>query len=229
MRKRIGGGLALILCLGLAALPGQAQRPAATGDDLTTQGAVDPYYRAWAGRSAAYRLAQQKQLQVEREAREKEEKANASGGGGTKSPPTKSIAEQRAREQNALFRRIEICDRLRQLAVQSNDTALLREVDRLESQAFELYQKRTGLAGTKLVLEPLKADVEKLDAQLGPKSPAVDVQKLDAQLRAKSPSVDVQKLNAQIGPKSSETGMILPMPPVIERTPRVATRKESKP
>jgi len=199
MRKRLIGGLALAVCLGLAVLPGRAQGPAPTGDDLTTSGITDPYYRAWAGRSAAYRIAQQKQLQAEKEAREREAKATAALGGVPGGPPPslKSLEEERAKEQNAYFRRIEVCDRLMQIALQTNDSALLRQVEDLEKQAFDLYQKRTGVAAAKLP--------------------------------ASSADPDAKALDAKLGPKSSETGVILPKDPPAGKSPTtVATRTEGK-
>lgn len=172
MQLLFRGGLAVALCLGLALFHAAAQGPTPTGDDLTTGVATsDPYYRAWAGKAAAYRLAQQRQMQAERAAREKEEKEDALGGPGIAPPPLASKAEERQKEQNAYFRRLEVCNKLMEVAIQNNDAAMLRQIEQLEAEAFEIYQKRTGLAVTRLRLDDEGADTKRLDSKLGPKSP----------------------------------------------------------
>ncbi len=60
-----------------------------------------------------------------------------------------SPAELRAREQKAYFRRLAVCDRLREIAIQTHDDALERKVEQLSQQVFDVYMHRTaGVLGT---------------------------------------------------------------------------------
>jgi hypothetical protein len=57
-------------------------------------------------------------------------------------------AEIRAREEKAYWRRYNACLRLQEIAAQTNDAALQHQAEQLNSQAFDLYMKRTaGMAG----------------------------------------------------------------------------------
>jgi hypothetical protein len=57
--------------------------------------------------------------------------------------PTETNAAVLAQEQANLLRRIAVCDRLRQLALELGDTKLEAEADRLEERANEVYRLRT--------------------------------------------------------------------------------------
>jgi hypothetical protein len=62
-------------------------------------------------------------------------------------PAGPPVAEQTKRtqkqEQNAFLRRILVCDRLRQIAAETNDAALERQADALAEQAWLIYTRRT--------------------------------------------------------------------------------------
>lgn len=60
--------------------------------------------------------------------------------------PTRVPAGSRSAEEAAYWRRLEVCDQLRTIAVQNNDEALIRLVDQLELRAFDVYNQRTGNA-----------------------------------------------------------------------------------
>jgi len=64
---------------------------------------------------------------------------------GEKPPMT---VTQRAVEQDKLMRaylrRLEVCDRLRDVGQESNDTSLIDEASRLEEMAWKLYQTRSS-------------------------------------------------------------------------------------
>ena len=53
-------------------------------------------------------------------------------------------ADMRAREEKAYWRRFNSCLRLQEIAAQSNDAALQRQAEQLNSQAFDIYMKRTS-------------------------------------------------------------------------------------
>jgi len=57
-------------------------------------------------------------------------------------PQINKTAEMQMREQNAYFRRLAVCDRLEQIAIQKNDQVLQRQVDQLKDQVFAVYMKR---------------------------------------------------------------------------------------
>jgi len=144
-----------------------------TGDDLSTVGTSDPQYRAWAGKSAAYRLQQQKQYQAEKDARTTTSRGASSSGStsgnaqGAVAPPSRSIEEERLKEQNAYFRRIEVCNKLMEIAMQTNDAAMQREIEQVETKAFEIYQKRSGQSASALSIDT-KQDDAVLGSKLGP-------------------------------------------------------------
>jgi hypothetical protein len=53
-------------------------------------------------------------------------------------------ADVRAREQKAYLRRLQVCDRLLEIALEAQDEALQKQVEELNRRAFEVYIKRTG-------------------------------------------------------------------------------------
>ena len=58
--------------------------------------------------------------------------------------PADEARGRRAREEADYFRRLEVCDQLREIAVRNEDHELLRRVDELTERAFNLYTQRTG-------------------------------------------------------------------------------------
>ena len=61
-------------------------------------------------------------------------------------PPDVLVSSLRA-EQEAWERRMSVCLKLREAALQANDEALLKQVDDLERQATALYTARTRVLG----------------------------------------------------------------------------------
>jgi hypothetical protein len=55
-------------------------------------------------------------------------------------------ADLQARAKNAYWRRLAACDRLREIAIQTNDAALERQVEQLSQQVFEAYMQRASRA-----------------------------------------------------------------------------------
>jgi hypothetical protein len=54
-----------------------------------------------------------------------------------------TAAAMRAQEEANLLRRLAVCDRLKQLALELGDSGLEEEAMRLEQKATEVYRKRT--------------------------------------------------------------------------------------
>ena len=57
-------------------------------------------------------------------------------------------------EQEALIRRMDVCVKLRQAAMEANDEPLMRQVDDLERQATTLYNARVAALGVPKVKAP---------------------------------------------------------------------------
>ncbi|MCZ2344413.1 MAG: hypothetical protein LC104_21850 [Bacteroidales bacterium] len=61
-----------------------------------------------------------------------------------------AVAEALQAEQEAYLRRLEVCTKLRQLALESHDDALMQQADTLERQATALYHGRVARFGVKI-------------------------------------------------------------------------------
>jgi hypothetical protein len=60
-------------------------------------------------------------------------------------------AREHEKQMKTYLRRQDVCDRLREIARDTNDASLAQEADRLEQQAFLVYQSATGrLVASKL-------------------------------------------------------------------------------
>jgi hypothetical protein len=77
-------------------------------------------------------------------------------------PPTSAalsgdaVAAALRAESDAYLRRMDVCLKLRQAALDRNDDSLMRQVDELERQAKALYEQRAGALGvSKSVRAPL--------------------------------------------------------------------------
>jgi hypothetical protein len=82
------------------------------------------------------------------------------------------LAEAVKDEQNACTRRLDVCAKLRELAVAKNDEALLARIDELEKQAVEICQARVarmGIRGTAARATREPVNVEK-SSVINPKS-----------------------------------------------------------
>jgi hypothetical protein len=51
---------------------------------------------------------------------------------------------ERQRQEHAVLRRMEVCDSLRRVALQTNNEALMRQADDLEMRAQEIYRQQTA-------------------------------------------------------------------------------------
>lgn len=55
-----------------------------------------------------------------------------------------AVAEIREKELKILFRRQAVCEKLRQIGLNTNDDALLRKAEELDNRAWEVYMQRTN-------------------------------------------------------------------------------------
>jgi hypothetical protein len=78
---------------------------------------------------------------------------------------TSPAAAELAREQAAFQRRVAVCDRLREIAIETNDTELDQLAQELNARAWAVYKQRTA----KLVAAPRQKDLDEeiLDKKLG--------------------------------------------------------------
>jgi hypothetical protein len=58
--------------------------------------------------------------------------------------PAESAAAQQQRHMNAWFRRVQVCDRLRMIALQTGNDTLRDQADELEERANALYRQQTS-------------------------------------------------------------------------------------
>jgi hypothetical protein len=104
----------------------------------------------------------------------KKDTANTEKDKADKDKPKKPAAENpvaiRAREEAALMRRIQVCDRLKNLANQMNDDELYRRAEELDQKSWAVYQQRTShLPVSNATCE---SDEDVLDRHLGDKTVA---------------------------------------------------------
>ena len=88
--------------------------------------------------------------------------------------PPEAVASALRAEQEAYLRRLEVCTKLRHLAVNAGDDSLLQQADTLEQQATALYHGRVARLGVKSVRPaiasrplPGPSPVTVLDRELG--------------------------------------------------------------
>jgi hypothetical protein len=89
--------------------------------------------------------------------------------------PTKvdETAANRAVEEAAYLRRLQVCTKLREVAVQTNDVDLERLVDQLEERVWNVYAQRTlNLSAGKANLESAGGPAEKKAAATASKRPS---------------------------------------------------------
>lgn len=78
------------------------------------------------------------------------------------------LADSLKAEQDAYLRRLDVCTKLRTVAVETNDEKLTAEADRLEQQATALYYQRVARLGVKGGPRGgVRTPAEVLDAKLG--------------------------------------------------------------
>jgi hypothetical protein len=77
--------------------------------------------------------------------------------------PAHEAASERAREEAILMRRLEVCDKLKEIALRTNDGELFRRAEVLDERARTTYAQRTSYLGGN---GGLAADTMALDRNL---------------------------------------------------------------
>lgn len=83
-------------------------------------------------------------------------------------PPAEVVAEAIRAEMDAFARRMDACTRLRQIALETNNDALMNEVEEIERQADILYKARVGRLGIKGSDAPKAAPERRVPASVDP-------------------------------------------------------------
>jgi hypothetical protein len=91
-----------------------------------------------------------------------------------KRDPAAEASAQRAAAEADLLRRQEVCDELRQIAVEKNNPKLAAQADELERRAYELYKRQTA----HLPVSRMVPAEERLDRTLRTGSAAAAANKL---------------------------------------------------
>ncbi len=61
-----------------------------------------------------------------------------------KSATKLEVSPERTREQQTLFRRLDVCDELKLLATQKHDDGLMRQAEDLDARAWDVYTRRVA-------------------------------------------------------------------------------------
>lgn len=91
-------------------------------------------------------------------------------------PVAEKATERFEREQRAFMRRLAVCDRLRQVALQTNDESLFRKADQLQEEAWSHCLERTGMVPVDGDASATDKDI--LDQHLGSDSRSTRVDRL---------------------------------------------------
>jgi hypothetical protein len=132
MRRTTATGAAALLMLGLAAASAPAQE--ADGDYHSAPPPRVNWLSGWFGwgGAPAYRKPP----------------APPAEGPAAKPTPVEAARVETEQEWKALWRRVDACARLMEIAHQNNDEALARRAEEMSARAFEIYNQRTSrLAG----------------------------------------------------------------------------------
>jgi hypothetical protein len=124
MRRAGAGRVAAALALGLTVSAAAAQEP--SGDRPSQPAGKASGWGGWFGGKA--------------KAGDKAAEPAA------KSPPSVAAqaARDRDRQEKAFYRRLKVCDRLAEIALQTYDEELGRQAEELAARVFEIYRRQNG-------------------------------------------------------------------------------------
>jgi hypothetical protein len=130
-----GLGVGLLVCLGVARAA--AADKVATDKDAASNGSSPSWFSSWFSWGA--KPAEKKPAPPPPKA------ATAKPAKIAKQPTVvDTAAAERAQEQATLLRRLDVCDRLMQIAVDMKDEELQRQIEQLEERARIAYAQRTA-------------------------------------------------------------------------------------
>jgi hypothetical protein len=168
MCKLAAWGLTATLVMGLGAAVTRA------AEDETEGGTTKPTARTssfrwspWVVR--AFRLEENKA--TARKPPPKAEKSVAKKpktGASKPAPAVDEAAAERDREETILIRRLAACDKLKEIAIQRNDSELLRRAEEMDERARTAYAQRT--VSWRDGESPFESDEKILEKHLGPGS-----------------------------------------------------------
>lgn len=89
------------------------------------------------------------------------------------------------RHMNALMRRMEVCDRLRMIALQTGNEALMNQANELEDRANEIYRRQTSRLPLNAPAPPSAADagLNAASQPAEPKGAAINKERQEAPAR----------------------------------------------
>lgn len=140
MRGMVAKGLTAALCVGLGLSAARADD--ADGGDLRSLPPAKPsFWSSWGAK---------------KDKPEVKKPSTSAADVPARAPANDPLAVQ-AREEGAYHRRLEVCDRLMEIAVKNNDDAMQERIQQLMDRAFEVYQQRTAARAV-----PAEADLAAL-------------------------------------------------------------------
>ena len=155
-----GFPIALLLGMGAAAALGQ--------DSQESPPSTKPFIR-WSPYAAKMFAIDQSQKPAKKPAaKPKKEIAKKPETPARPAPTKEDSSSPRAREEAALLRRLEACDKLTEIAMRNNDTALLHRAEELNQRVWANYSQRTGQAPEDRAR--FESDQAAIDRLLGPNS-----------------------------------------------------------
>jgi hypothetical protein len=135
--RRLGvwGGLGWALLLGLSGI--------ARADDPTDAPAPAQPYSGWHGHLFFSNPKSAPPPAPVRDDKKADRKGTKPGEAPVKvAPVVDEAAQQRNREEAAYLRRLAVCDKLKQIAYQTNDEKLQRQAEQLDERVWEVYSQR---------------------------------------------------------------------------------------
>jgi hypothetical protein len=146
MRKLWVCGLATVLCAGLAASNAWAKDD---DDDDSSQAKPPPRPAIrWSHYFAGMETYSQPKPETAKPAAKPKKQTSKTP---VEKPPPKNpaheAASERAREEAILMRRLEVCDKLKEIALRTNDGELFRRAEVLDERARTTYAQRTSYLG----------------------------------------------------------------------------------
>jgi hypothetical protein len=143
MRKLGACGLAAALAVGLGTATALAGEEDRSNDTKATTKPSSTWWNpvTWFG-------PQEKKPEEKKTAPKKEKQTAKKPAFATKAPTVVAeAAAERAREESVLLRRLQVCDKLMEIAVRTNDNDLLRRVEELDERARTAYAQHTAHLG----------------------------------------------------------------------------------
>ena len=141
MRKLLAWGFAGVLFAGLAVVSGRAS----DDDEESPQKPPPRPIIRWSPYFAGMNAYTQPKAEPARPAARKKDtpRKPADTAKPKPKPAVDDAAALRAREETTLMRRLEVCDKLKEIALRTNDNDLFRKAEVLDEQARAAYAQRT--------------------------------------------------------------------------------------